>query len=127
MAAYIIGGLQVFVGIGALPAGLLMIIDPSGSLVGMTIDILSQSPFSNFLVPGIVLFTVNGICNLVASFLCFKQSPNAGNIGLLLGIFLLAWLCIQILYLGPIHWLQVLYLIVAIAEMYFAWQLKHAV
>ncbi len=43
-----IGILQIFIGIGAVPAGIAMITDPSGSTLGMHVEMLINSPFSNF-------------------------------------------------------------------------------
>jgi hypothetical protein len=52
-----LGILQAFIGVGAVPAGILMIINPSGSDMGMTVEMLVNSPFPNFLIPGIFLFS----------------------------------------------------------------------
>lgn len=49
--------LHGFVGIGALAGGLATIINPNEPL-GVTVDALKNSPFNNFLIPGIILFTV---------------------------------------------------------------------
>lgn len=45
-------------GVMALLGGYKLIKDPSGSLIGMPITMLAHSPFSNFLIPGIVLFSL---------------------------------------------------------------------
>ena len=48
-------GLQVFVGVMAVPVGLLMVADPHGSPVGIPHDWIADSPFGSFLVPGLFL------------------------------------------------------------------------
>lgn len=81
----ILGIIQAFVAIGAIPAGFSMMIKPDGTGLGMTIDFLHNSPFQNFLIPGLFLFIVNGIFNLVASVLSFMKNKFSGIIGLFLG------------------------------------------
>ena len=53
--------LLAFLGLGAIFGGGVLIISPSGELFGMPLSMLANSPFNNFLVPGIILFTVLGI------------------------------------------------------------------
>jgi hypothetical protein len=68
----ILGIIQVMVAIGALPVGYLFIIHPDGSALGMDIKMLANSPFSDFLIPGIALFLFNGIYHLTSAILCFS-------------------------------------------------------
>ena len=57
--------LLLFVGIGAVAGGLGVILDPSGESLGVSVDLLINSPFKNFLIPGIVLFTVSWLNKLI--------------------------------------------------------------
>jgi hypothetical protein len=66
--------LLFFTSINALIAGFLFIADPSGNLMGMTTDYLKNlSVLRPFLIPGIVLFTVNGVLNLIATVSVIKK------------------------------------------------------
>ncbi|MEZ4621512.1 MAG: hypothetical protein R2867_39255 [Caldilineaceae bacterium] len=56
-----LGILQVFIGIGAVAGGLGLALDPSGASLGTPLELLEETPFTTFLIPGIVLFTVNGL------------------------------------------------------------------
>ena len=78
----ILGIIQLFVAIGALPVGYLMLTKPDGSGVGMTVDILSGSPFKDFFIPGLFLFTVNGLFNLVSSILALRKFKYTYLLGL---------------------------------------------
>jgi ABC-type proline/glycine betaine transport system permease subunit len=60
----ILGIVMVLVAVGAMPAGLAMILKPDGSILHLTIDIIQGSPFKDFLIPGIFLFGVNGLAGL---------------------------------------------------------------
>jgi hypothetical protein len=54
--------LLAFLGISALGGGRALIISPSGKLLGgLPLSILKNSPFEDFLNPGIILFLVLGI------------------------------------------------------------------
>jgi len=53
--------LLLFLSLGALFGGGVLIIDPSGDLFQMPVIILQNSPFNNFLIPGLFLFIVLGV------------------------------------------------------------------
>ena len=59
--------LLILLGLGALGGGGVPVVSLSGKLMGMPLFMLARSPFQNFLVPGLVLFTVLGLapCLLV--------------------------------------------------------------
>ncbi len=67
----ILGIIQLFVALGAIPAGYSLIAEPDGSGLGMSLNLLSGSPFNDFFIPGLCLFIVNGIFNLAGSILAF--------------------------------------------------------
>ena len=116
-----LGILQVLIGIGAVPVGFMMIINPYGTL---PIEMLEGSPFPNFLIPGIFLFSVNGVGSLIGAYLTFRRNQYARLAAIGLGAFLMAWIVVQVWSLGPpIHWLQVLYFVLGIAELGLGWQL----
>lgn len=118
----VLGILQVFIGIGAIPAGLSLITDPTGAGLGMPMDMLAGSPFPNFLIPGLVLLTVNGLGSLVGAVLTFRRQRFAPLVAIGLGIFLIGWIAVQLIMpnLG-FHWLHPTYLILGIAEAALGW------
>jgi len=109
-----LGSLQIFIGIGAVPAGLMMILDPSGPGFGTT-AILAKSPFANFLIPGIFLLAFNGIVTLTGGAASFNRYRYAGEIAMGLGAFMVIWIFAEIWWLGS-HWLMYLYLSFGIVE-----------
>lgn len=88
--------LLLLTGINALIAGFLFIIDPSGKMMGMTPDYIASSPFSNFLIPGIVLFTVNGVLNVVAAIATIKKTKYHPLLIIFQGAALAGWILIQV-------------------------------
>ncbi|MBV7337486.1 hypothetical protein KFU94_56505 [Chloroflexi bacterium TSY] len=95
-----LGILQIFVAIGAIPASILLITDPSGSSLGTPIELLDNSPFSDFLIPGIFLLAVNGISNLIGAAASFRLYSRAGEIAAALGTFLILWIIAQVYWMG---------------------------
>jgi len=112
----ILGLLQLLVAAGALPAGYLMLSEPDGSKLGMTLDILSGSPFKDFFIPGLFLFTVNGVFNLICSILSFLNYRYAYITGFGLGVALLIWVSVQVLSIGLTHLLQPTFFIIGMIE-----------
>ncbi len=125
--ANVLGILQLFIGLGAVAGGLGLVLEPSGANLGIPLDMLNHSPFSDFLIPGIVLLIVNGFGSIAGSVLSFKRFQHAAEIALVLGIFLVAWILIQIYWIHDFHWLHALYLILGIIELALGWLLRKAV
>ena len=98
-------GLEVLVAAGAGPFGLLMIAHPSGSLIGLEKAWLEDSPFTNYLVPGLYLTFVIGFGMLVVAVAEFVQHRFAPVFTLLGGINLVAFEAIQIAF-DPLSFLQ---------------------
>ncbi|WP_434749926.1 hypothetical protein [Paenibacillus amylolyticus] len=63
--SYLLAAMHGLLGIGAVAGGLLLMIDPSGRLLNMPVTLLEKSPFSDFFIPGMILFMVLGICPIV--------------------------------------------------------------
>ena len=111
-----LGIIQVFVAVMALPAGISMLLDPSGQDIGIPVEHLKASPFSDFFIPALFLFAGNGLGHLLGAVLSFKRSKSARGIGIGLGVYLLIWIIIQVYYTGIIHFLQPLFFGIAILE-----------
>jgi hypothetical protein len=111
-----LGILELLVGIGAVPAGLGLVMDPSGAGLRFDPEWLTGSPFSNFLIPGLVLMIVNGFGSLAGSVASFRRWRSAGVVGLALGIFLMLWIVVQVYWIGLISWLQPTYFFLGLVE-----------
>jgi hypothetical protein len=118
-----LGVLQVFIGIGAVAGGLGLTMDPSGGSLGIPLDVLEETPFTTFLVPGIVLFTVNGLGSLVGAAGSFTRHRYAGEAAMPLGAFLMAWILVQVYWMG-LHWLHGLYLALGALELALGWLVR---
>jgi hypothetical protein len=108
------GVLQALIGIGAVVCGALLIIAPDGRYLQMPLDMLKTSPFETFLIPGLILFFVNGVGNVVSAILCFRTHRLGGFTGLFFGFGLIIWLFVQVNMIGGGSWLQYLYFVLGI-------------
>jgi hypothetical protein len=99
--------LLAFLGITAIYGGLMLIMDPSGQRMQMPLSFLEQSPFSDYLIPGIILFLFNGVLSLVVMMFLLLKSQHAPWLIILQGAVLITWLVVQIIMVGafyaPLH------------------------
>lgn len=119
VTVFLLALLHLLLGLNALAGGVMLLAKPNGALLGMEQNWLQASPFSNYLVPGILLLVFNGIVPLcVATGLlgkCNWKWPGYINIysgrhwswtfSLYTGITVIGWIIIQQL-ITRYFWLQ---------------------
>lgn len=125
--ANVLGALQVLIGLGAVAGGLGLALDPSGANLGIPVELLENTPFSSYLIPGIVLLTVNGFGSLLGAAATIIRSRYAGEIAMALGVFLVAWITLQVYWFAGVHWLHALYFGLGLLEFVLGWSLRNAV
>lgn len=113
-----------FIAITATVSGKLMISQPDGSILQLKPELLAGSPFSNYLVPGILLACVVGVVNLVAVFLNMMRHRQRYNAAIAGGAVIITWILVQVMMIGTIHWLHILYFSAGILVVLGAYQLK---
>lgn len=94
-------------GTGALFGGFQLVTDPSGGTLQMPLSFLQHSPFDNYLIPGIILFTANGLLSIMTGVFVVMKLPQAGRWVAVQGIILSGWIIVQMLMLQifypPLH------------------------
>jgi len=121
---YVLIVLIGFVGISACFSGPLLIADPSGELIQFPEGTLNDTPFSSFLIPGIMLTTIIGLYPvLVTLWLLFPKMLPFSIKGPLqtrwyaamsVGIAIMIFIIVQLLLIPAKMFLQVIYLLVGI-------------
>ena len=101
--------LQAFNGLSALIGGFGLINDPTGAAIGMELDWLKTTPFYSYLIPGIVLFSLNGIGNITGLWFTISRKAKAGKLGSFFGVIMLIWILAQVFWIGYKSFLQPLY------------------
>jgi hypothetical protein len=125
---YLLYFLHLLLGINACVGGFMLMLSPDGSLLQMNQDFLKNSPFSNFFIPGLLLFTFIGLlsvltfCGLVFTFNCkILHSLNiyagrhwAWAFSLYTGIITIIWITIQLL-ITEYFWLQPVIILIGLS------------
>jgi len=105
--------LHAFVGLGAIGGGMMAILNPQGP-GGMPTDALKNSPFSNFLIPGIILFTVIGLGNVFSAVSILFKSKYQGYISSVFSWALVIWIVVQCIMLNEVVFLHILFFIIGL-------------
>ena len=90
----------LFQAISGLGGGVFLIADPTGETLSLPLCFLGNSPFPDYLVPGIILFTVLGLYPLIVSAGLWKRKYWSWLGSLLLGVALLIWIIVEIIIIG---------------------------
>jgi len=119
----ITGALQAFTAVGAIPAGIGYLIDTSGGAMGVTPELLKNSPLTSFLLPGLFLLLINGFANIAGAVISFRKSRHTGITAIVLGLVLSLWIVIQVAWIGLSSFLQPLFFIIGLTEALIGWRL----
>ncbi len=107
--------LQGFVGIGALAGGMAAITNPNNPM-GVTVEALENSPFSNFLIPGIILFAIIGVGNIVSAIALGLDFRYQGYVSSIFSWALVIWIVVQCIMLNEIVPLHIIFFIIGLVE-----------
>ena len=109
------GIIQLFVAIGAIPAGIVMLVSPDGSALGME-ELVEIIPFDNLIIPGILLIVVNGLGQGIAGWFSLQKHKYAPYTAFVFGIGLIIWITVQVIMIQEIVFLHILYFVIGIIE-----------
>ncbi|MEO6284105.1 MAG: hypothetical protein ABIN80_02965 [Dyadobacter sp.] len=124
----IIISLLGFLGLGAIFGGGVLILSPTGALIGMPLSMLASSGFQTFLIPGILLFFVLGVFPflLIYALLQKVNSPFADRLNIFedmswqwsfviyQAFAVIIWIQVEMVLLHAVHWLHTFYMCFAI-------------
>jgi len=100
VSMYILLVLIIFQGISGLAGGIGLILDPSGKSLQIPLSWLDGSPFSNYLIPGLILFVVLGLYPLVVFYGLLKKIIWSWLAAFILGPALIIWIGVEIIIIG---------------------------
>lgn len=101
--------LLLFNGISACFGGYMLMSKPDGSGLDMPLNLLEHTPFSNYLIPGIVLFVANGLLSLVIAFFVVAKSKHYIKLTILQGFILIGWIVVQMIMLQTVNYLHIIF------------------
>ncbi len=72
-AATLLYYLLLLLAVGALASGALLMISPGGGIMHMPLSMIQGSPFANFFIPGLILFSFLGVYPALIAFAVQKK------------------------------------------------------
>jgi hypothetical protein len=117
---WILFSLACFEVLSAVPYGLALFLEPTGTWVAMSTEMLVGSPFHDFRIPGLILLTVLGLGALGLA-LCLHRKPAwpwaamlnpckrrhwTWTATIIYGLALMIWIATQVSMIGFNSWLQ---------------------
>lgn len=128
-AVYILWILVLFQAVSGLFGGVALLASPTGALLQMPLLMLDGTPFSSYLVPGLILLLLLGVLPsvLVYALLArpvwlwadilniYREVHWSWTYALYTGIMLVIWIDVQIFLVGYGHFIQTLYGLIGIA------------
>lgn len=132
-ALYFLLFLLFFVSANALAAGWAMISHPDGSALQIPEERLSRTPFSNYFLPGIILFLFNGVLPALTIYGLWQRPAwrwvNVFNLyhdrhwswtyALFCGVILIVWTTVQ-MFMIDFFWLQPAFVFVGLLIIIFS-------
>ena len=110
---------HLLLSIGALAAGYACMQEPMGP-IGAPITLLEGSPFLSFFLPGLFLFTVIGLGNLVSAFLLAKLSLLGKLCSMGMGFIMMLWIIIQCSIIKDIVALHVITFALGLLQLFYS-------
>lgn len=99
---YTLGILLAFVALNAFGGGYYGL----AGAIGVPREWLASSPFSDYLIPSLILMFVVGGTFLGAAFAVFARLPSARRLSVAAGVVVILWIAAQLAIIGPVSWLQ---------------------
>jgi len=112
--------LAMGVGVLALAGGIWLIAQPSGSSLGMDTTLLSSSPFTSFVLPGIILAVAVGGSMGVAAVALVRRQRSGSSWSFVAGTILAGWIAVQVAMIGYASVLQPIFFVVGVLMMLLA-------
>jgi len=105
----------IFNALGAIPAGIMLLADPSGAKLGLDLGLLGHSPFPDYFWPGLLLLLFNGLLSLMALLFIWCKHRHTLLLVAVQGAVLIVWIVVQVLMLRTLHFFHVLMFGVGVA------------
>jgi len=113
-----------FIALTATLSGFIMISNPDGGILNLSLNLLDKTPFNSFMIPGILLTAIVGGINLIAVFFNMQRHSKRYQWAMAGGIVISGWIIIQMILLGAFHWLHLIYLLIGILIILISYQLE---
>jgi hypothetical protein len=96
----------IWLAIGALAGGASLVAAPDGSVMQFDPAILAGSPFTDFLIPGLILGGLFGVGSLVVAVMGLRHHPLAPFLAFGIGCAQMIWIVVQLAIIGTVSFLH---------------------
>ena len=104
-------------GIGAIYGGWQLINHPDGSSLQLSLSWLARTPFTDYYMPGIILFLANGVLSLFVFAIQYVNYRYFPRLVVFQGAVLTGWIIMQMWLMQTVHIMQIVLGAVGIALM----------
>jgi hypothetical protein len=94
-----LAAILALIGLNAVAAGFGFMGTPDGSALGIPEAWLADSPFKDYMIPGVILFAL-GVLHLFAAYLQARRGRLASQISEIAGLSLVIWIVVQAAMMG---------------------------
>jgi hypothetical protein len=118
-------GFLVLLGIGALAGGIALVAKPDGSVMDLAPRLLDGSPFSDYLIPGLILGGMFGIGALAVAGVGLLHWRIAPFLGFVIGCGQMIWIAVELAIIREFSFLHPttfgMGLVIAVASAFWGW------
>ena len=107
--------LLTLLGVGALAGGIALVAKPDGSVMHFDPALLAGSPFTDFLVPGLILGGLFGIGSFVVIVLGLRHASLAPFLAFALGCGQMIWITVELAVIRELSFLHPTFFIVGLS------------
>lgn len=107
--------LLTLLGCGAIGGGLALVTRPDGSVMHFDPGLLAGSPFTDFLVPGLILGGLFGIGSFVVIALGLRHAPVAPFLAFAIGCGQMIWITVELAVIRELSFLHPTFFVVGLA------------
>ena len=130
LAAWIAIAALVLLGIGALAGGVALVVKPDGSVMHMPLAYLDDSPFADYLLPGLILGGLFGVGSLVVAAMGMVRLRVAPFLAFVVGCGQMIWIAVQLTMIEEVSLHPTMFgvgLVIAVASVFWAWPMTRAI
>jgi cytochrome bd-type quinol oxidase subunit 2 len=114
LVRYVLLTLLIATAFSALFGGIVLIADPTGARLGLSLNDLADTALRSYLVPGIVLIALVASSCIAATIAVARRYKRAHGLCLLAGLMVCGFVAVQLLLIGARSALQAVFLIVGL-------------
>jgi hypothetical protein len=108
-------GMLILLGFGALAGGIALVTKPDGSNMQFSVGLLAGSPFSDFLIPGLILGGLFGLGSFAVAVMGLRNWRIAPFLAFAIGGAQMIWITVELIVIKELSFLHPTFFCVGLA------------